>query len=146
VTCCTCSFSTTTLTNSLQRGPFRKQADGSWTKLNDPKNQGGDDNVYYEDKWAFLWPIDNSVKGFAQSGCAVGLPCRRAGQALLATSTTASPGEMLRHVAYEGKPYRSARLCRRPVHGRHEILTPRNRRTQDARATRWSGDTRTSRL
>ena len=56
-------------TDSLRRGPFQKQADGSWKKLVDPKNTGGDDNVYYEDKWAFLWPIDNSVKGFAQNGC-----------------------------------------------------------------------------
>jgi Ethylbenzene dehydrogenase len=58
-------------TDSLRRGPFQKQADGSWKKLVDPKNTGGDDNVYYEDKWAMLWPIDNSVKGFAQSGCMV---------------------------------------------------------------------------
>lgn len=58
-------------TNSIRRGPFQKQADGTWTKLKDPKDKGGDDNVYYEDKWAFLWPIDNSVKGFAQSGCMV---------------------------------------------------------------------------
>jgi hypothetical protein len=56
-------------TDSRQRGPFQKQADGSWKKLSDPKNKGGDDNVYYEDKWAFLWPINNSVKGFEQSGC-----------------------------------------------------------------------------
>ena len=58
-------------TNSIRRGPIQKQADGSWKKLVDPKNTGGDDNVYYEDKWAFLWPIDNSVKGFAQGGCVV---------------------------------------------------------------------------
>jgi len=44
-------------TDSQQRGPFQKQADGSWKKLADPANKGGDDNVYYEDKWAFLWPI-----------------------------------------------------------------------------------------
>ena len=57
-------------TNSIQRGPFKKQADGTWKKLSDPANKGGDDNVYYEDKWAFLWPINNSVKGFDQQGCA----------------------------------------------------------------------------
>src|SRR5512139_1557936 len=42
-------------TNSIRRGPMQKQADGTWKKLVDPKNTGGDDNVYYEDKWAFLW-------------------------------------------------------------------------------------------
>jgi hypothetical protein len=56
-------------TESKQRGPFKKQADGSWKKLADPANKGGDDNVYYEDKWAFLWPINNSVKGFDEIGC-----------------------------------------------------------------------------
>ena len=57
-------------TDSRQRGPFQKQADGSWKKLSDPANKGGDDNVYYEDKWAFLWPINNSVKDFDKMGCA----------------------------------------------------------------------------
>jgi hypothetical protein len=58
-------------TNSQRRGPFQKQADGSWKKLVDPADKGGDDNVYYEDKWAMIWPINNSVKGFAESGCGV---------------------------------------------------------------------------
>ena len=58
-------------TNSIRRMPFQKQADGSWKKLGDPANKGGDDNLYYEDKWAFLWPINNSVKGFNDAGCAV---------------------------------------------------------------------------
>jgi hypothetical protein len=58
-------------TDSKRRGPFQKQADGSWKKLVDPANKGGDDNVYYEDKWAMLWPIGNSVKGFDQQGCMV---------------------------------------------------------------------------
>jgi hypothetical protein len=56
-------------TDSRQRSPFQEQADGSWKKLSDPANKGGDDNVYYEDKCAFLWPINNSVKGFDQLGC-----------------------------------------------------------------------------
>jgi hypothetical protein len=56
-------------TNSIQRGPFKKQADGTWKKLSDPDNKGGDENIYYEDKWAFLWPVNNSVKGFDQQGC-----------------------------------------------------------------------------
>ena len=58
-------------TNSVRRGPFQKQADGSWKKLQDPADQGGDDNVYYEDKWAMIWNIDNSVAGFNETGCAV---------------------------------------------------------------------------
>lgn len=58
-------------TDSRRRGPYQKQADGSWKKLKDPADKGGDDNVYYEDKWAMLWPIGNSVKGFETKGCAV---------------------------------------------------------------------------
>ena len=58
-------------TDSRRRGPYQKQADGSWKKLVDPADKGGDDNVYYEDKWAMLWPINNSVKGFENKGCAV---------------------------------------------------------------------------
>ena len=36
-------------TDSRRRGPYQKQADGSWKKLVDPADEGGDDNVYYED-------------------------------------------------------------------------------------------------
>lgn len=57
-------------TNSVRRGPYQKQADGTWKKLKDPADKGGDDNVFYEDKWAFLWPI-GTVKGFETKGCAV---------------------------------------------------------------------------
>lgn len=56
-------------TNSLRRGPFQKQADGSWKKLVDPANKGGDDNVYYEDKWAMIWNINNSIADFDKQGC-----------------------------------------------------------------------------
>ena len=58
-------------TDSVRRGPYQKQADGSWKKLKDPADKGGDDNIYYEDKWAMLWPINDSVKGFDVKGCAV---------------------------------------------------------------------------
>jgi hypothetical protein len=58
-------------TNSVRRVPYQKQADGSWKKLTDPKDAGGDENVYYEDKWAMIWPIGNSIKGFDEQGCAV---------------------------------------------------------------------------
>ncbi len=54
-------------TQSLRRAPFQKQPDGSWRKLADPNDKGGDNNVYYEDKFAMIWNM--SVKDFAQSGC-----------------------------------------------------------------------------
>jgi Ethylbenzene dehydrogenase len=56
-------------TESVRRFPFQKQADGSWKRLSDPDNKGGDDNLYYEDKFAFIWNIGGSIKGFAQVGC-----------------------------------------------------------------------------
>lgn len=57
-------------TLSVRRGPYQKQPDGTWKKLKDPADQGGDDNVYYEDKWAFLWPIGHSIAAFDKEGCA----------------------------------------------------------------------------
>lgn len=56
-------------TQSVRRSPYVKQADGSWNKLVDADDKGGDNNKYYEDKVALLWPIGNSIKGFAESGC-----------------------------------------------------------------------------
>jgi hypothetical protein len=58
-------------TESVRRAPYQKQADGTWKKLKDPADKGGDNNVYYEDKLGVLWNIGNSIKGFAESGCAV---------------------------------------------------------------------------
>jgi hypothetical protein len=58
-------------TDSQRRGPYQKQADGTWKKLADPADKGGDENLYYEDKWAMIWPINNSIKGFDEQGCAV---------------------------------------------------------------------------
>jgi hypothetical protein len=58
-------------TDSIRRGPFQKQADGTWKKLKDPADKGGDDNVYYEDKWAMIWNIGNSIVNFDKKGCAV---------------------------------------------------------------------------
>ncbi len=59
-------------TNSIRRGPYQKQADGSWKKLRDPADKGGDDNVYYEDKWAMLWPTNAATaKQFDKEGCAM---------------------------------------------------------------------------
>jgi hypothetical protein len=58
-------------TNSIRRGPFQKQANGSWKKLKDPNDKGGDDNVYYKDKWAMSWNSNNSIVNFDKKGCAV---------------------------------------------------------------------------
>ncbi len=54
-------------TESFRRAPFQKQADGSWRKLADPNDKGGDNNVYYEDKMAIIWNM--SIRGFEQAGC-----------------------------------------------------------------------------
>ena len=56
-------------THSVRRSPYIKQEDGSWKKLKDPDDKGGDNNKYYEDKFAIIWPINNSIKGFEESGC-----------------------------------------------------------------------------
>jgi hypothetical protein len=56
-------------THSEQRSPYVKQADGSWQKLKDPEDKGGDNNRYYEDKAALLWPIGNSIADFEVDGC-----------------------------------------------------------------------------
>ena len=56
-------------TQSVRRFPYVKQADGSWLKLKDPADKGGDDNMYYEDKFALIWNINDSIKGFKKQGC-----------------------------------------------------------------------------
>jgi hypothetical protein len=54
-------------TESTQREPWQKQADGSWKQLKDPDDKGGDNNKYYEDKLAILWSINSPA--FEQRGC-----------------------------------------------------------------------------
>jgi hypothetical protein len=54
-------------TDSVRRAPWVKQPDGSWAKLKDPNDKGGDNNLYYEDKMAVLWSI--SSPAFEQRGC-----------------------------------------------------------------------------
>jgi ethylbenzene dehydrogenase len=54
-------------TQSFKRSPWVKQGDGSWKKLSDPNDKGGDNNVYYEDKFALIWNI--SSPSFEQKGC-----------------------------------------------------------------------------
>jgi len=53
-------------TKSIQRFPWQKQKDGQWKQLKD-KDQVGHSNIYYEDKFAFLWEIN--APGFAKKGC-----------------------------------------------------------------------------
>jgi hypothetical protein len=54
-------------TQSLQRGPWVKQADGSWKQLKDPDDKGGDNNKYYEDKMAIIWNVNSPA--FEARGC-----------------------------------------------------------------------------
>jgi hypothetical protein len=54
-------------TDSVKRSPWVKQADGSWKKLVDPNDKGGDNNLYYEDKMAMIWNI--SSPAFEAKGC-----------------------------------------------------------------------------
>ncbi|MCB1787055.1 MAG: ethylbenzene dehydrogenase [Chromatiaceae bacterium] len=56
-------------THSQQRMPYVKQADGSWKKLKDPDDKGGDNNKVYEDKSALIWPIGDSIADFDSDGC-----------------------------------------------------------------------------
>lgn len=51
-------------TYSVRRSPYVKKADGTWEKLKDPDDKGGDNNKYYEDKLAVIWNIDDSIFGF----------------------------------------------------------------------------------
>jgi hypothetical protein len=57
-------------TESMQRAPWQLQDDGTWVKLKDPDDTGGDNNLYYEDKLAMIWNIN--VAKFETLGCFVG--------------------------------------------------------------------------
>jgi hypothetical protein len=57
------------LTESVRRAPYQKQPDGSWLKLGDPDDKGGDNNKFYEDKLAIIWNVNNSINGFSYQGC-----------------------------------------------------------------------------
>jgi len=54
-------------TQSLRRSPWQKQADGTWKKLSG--GPSGDATDFYEDKFAFLWNINDSIAGFNEVGC-----------------------------------------------------------------------------
>jgi hypothetical protein len=57
-------------TESWFRSPWQKQEDGTWKQVKDPDDKGGDNNLYYEDKFAMIWNIDNSMADFNEKGCA----------------------------------------------------------------------------
>ena len=56
-------------TESFFRSPWQKQEDGTWKQIKDPDDKGGDNNTVYEDKMAFIWPINNSIAKFETKGC-----------------------------------------------------------------------------
>jgi len=76
-------------TQSYKRRPWQKQADGSWKQL----GKGERENTYYEDKFAMIWPIDSSIKGFETQGCAVTCHGTTAGRDQPLKYTNA-PGEL----------------------------------------------------
>lgn len=55
-------------TQSFLRFPWQMQEDGTWIQLRDPENMGGDETVWYEDKFAFIWEI-NEIAYFDDEGC-----------------------------------------------------------------------------
>lgn len=56
-------------TLSFFRSPWQKQEDGSWKQVKDPDDKGGDNNTVYEDKFAFIWNINDSIQNFNTAGC-----------------------------------------------------------------------------
>ncbi len=78
-------------TQSVRRSPWVKQADGSWAKLKDPNDKGGDNNLYYEDKFAAIWNI--SSPAFEQKGCMTA--CHTGEGKPFGNKYTASAGERL---------------------------------------------------
>ena len=56
-------------TESNQRMPWQKQADGSWKQLKTSSTH--QENTYYEDKFAIIWNINDSIAGFNEQGCMV---------------------------------------------------------------------------
>jgi len=78
-------------TDSVRRSPWVKQADGSWKKLSDPDDKGGDNNVYYEDKMAILWNINSPA--FEARGCLSA--CHTGEGKPYGNKYTKDPGELL---------------------------------------------------
>jgi hypothetical protein len=78
-------------TQSLQRKPWQKQADGSWKQLKE--GPSGDENKYYEDKFSFVWNINDSIAGFNEAGCQVTCHVGEAGKPY-GNKYTAAAGEL----------------------------------------------------
>lgn len=78
-------------TESLRREPWVKQANNTWKQLKDPDDKGGDDNKYYEDKFAQIWNIN--FPGFDTNGCFASCHSGEAGKSF-GNKYTANPGEM----------------------------------------------------
>lgn len=74
-------------TQSIERFPWVKQADGSWKQLKN-LDSTGHDNTYYEDKFAILWDI--SAKGFEKKGCDIA--CHKARDGRVAGIADKAPG------------------------------------------------------
>jgi hypothetical protein len=74
-------------TQSFERAPWVKQADGSWKQLK-ALDSTGHDNTYYEDKLAMLWNIN--VKEFEKKGCDIA--CHKARGGKIAGIEDKSPG------------------------------------------------------
>ncbi len=83
-------------TQSLQRQPWVKQADGSWKILKNPDSTGHD-NTYYEDKMAMFWNIN--TQNFDPRGCAV--VCHKARAGKIAGIEDSSPGRKYTNKAGE---------------------------------------------
>lgn len=56
-------------TESNRRMPWQKQADGTWKQLKTSTTH--QENTYYEDKFAMIWNINDSIAGFNEQGCMV---------------------------------------------------------------------------
>lgn len=76
-------------TQSFERFPWQKQADGTWKQIGDTTS--GDAKANYEDKFAMIWNIDDSIKGFNQQGCMVA--CHSGEGKPFGNKYTSTPGE-----------------------------------------------------
>lgn len=83
-------------TESLERVPWVKQADGKWAQRRN-RDQTGHENTYYEDKMAFFWNI--TAKGFDKKGCDVA--CHKARDGKVAGIEDKSPGRKYTEAAGE---------------------------------------------
>ncbi len=78
-------------TQSFMRSPWQKQADGTWKKLKDPNDKGGDNNLYYEDKFGWAWNL--TAPAFEKQGCAY--VCHTGEGKPYGNKYTEKPGERL---------------------------------------------------